>query len=550
MSEENKNINENAGFESSEENAGVTSVVSTADNGDSREIDEGSMQVFTPQSEAPSEVQPRKKSKALVVGIVAGVIAVAVGTWSLATFFSPEKQLNSAFAATGAALAGRESVTDEFKNAETLSLLREGAYTAQADMSIKNFQNSTELSGLGVNLVSNVDNSAKVADLSIKGSYKGLNLDVLNFYTDDKDIIFGVPALCESTFMVAADNIASQLKASPVFSEYADEIGSDEDISIKLFDRVKDSTAAETEIAAIYGKNFGILSEKVKYSNAEPKEVSLNKGQVKCKGYAVNVPAGAVDEFFTNCVEEVFASEKVQGELMESAKMQYIARGYSTPEEYVDEVEKQAKELCTKASVGEVNAIFYVNGGVVVDSDITSSLTYEGTKVDVRVTGGLDTDSFKGNAVLTSGNDRVDINYADSIKKEDTLVETYELSAPNANGNTVGIKYTSDYNRSDGSLKTALNFEDDGLTAAELTAEGFLAGTDKGFNLDLSSIKLTADGENLAEFSCDFSLDELKTSVEKPEGTPVKILEISREEYEKLTKEISSKLVGIIMQLR
>lgn len=501
------------------------------------------------ESTTPEITEPMpKKSKAPVIGgVIAAAVVVAVAGAAVVNS-NPKTVLKKAFTATGTAIAQRESVFKSVSSPEMAKMLADGSYTMTQDITVKNLTDGEDLNGLGVNMAMNVDNTTKQADFTFKGNYKGVNLDILNAYTDNEVILLKLPMLCESTFSVATEDILGQIKASPVFSGYLEDSDTSEDISLKLFDKA-DIDEESKEVAEIYFKNLDVLSKEIKYTKADAADIELADGSKKCKGYNVQIPSAAATKFFADTVNEVYACEYVQAQLKETAAVSYVAEGYSSPDEYIKDYKSKIDELTAKTTIGDVDATFYINNGLIADSSINSDITYDGNTAKLTLNGGLDTDNSMDLSVnaFNSANEKLVLAYNDSVTNEDTLKESYALSFGD-DTSTATLKFNSDYNSADGKVKALFDVNSYGTSVASVDFDGNVSKTDNGMKLNLESINLKNGDESLGEFGYTLNIDKLEGAVQKPEGEPVKILEISESEFEGIYSEIQNGLLGVITQ--
>ena len=101
--------------------------------------------------------------------------------------------------------------------------------------------------------------NAKLAAMEVGVDYNGVSLDALQAYTDDENIIFGSPMLYDGLFEISTDNILSQVENSPVFSSYADQLGIDENFSLRVFEDIQESEEASAQLTAEYALNWTCL---------------------------------------------------------------------------------------------------------------------------------------------------------------------------------------------------------------------------------------------------------------------------------------------------
>lgn len=496
--------------------------------------------------------EPVKKSKVHIIAGVAAVAAVIVAGAAVMGAASPEKALKKAFATTGTALAQRDSVFKNIVSPELKTILEDGSYTVSQNFKVENLPDSEELNGIGINTVMNVDNASKQGNFSIKGNYNGINLDVINAYTDNEVILLNMPMLCDTIFSVSTEDILGQIKASPVFSHYLEEadIDTQEDISFKVFDKTEVGDESR-EIAEIYFENLEALTKAMKYGKADTKDIELSDGTVKCKGYTVDIPSAAATNCFAGTLSQIYNCEAVQEQLKDSAAVKYATEGYSSPDEFMQEYNDTIEDITTKTIVGDVTAVFYVNKGIIVDSEIIADVTYDGDTVKFTVTGGLDTDNsldIKLSLDNGIGNPSV-AAYSDSIEKSDTLKENYSLSFGDSSESEATIKFESNYNELTGDIAASLNLDGDGIEGMAFDIAGYLNQSDIGIKFDAPSMKIQSQGESLGEFSYDLSIDKLDGEIEKPEGDIVRILEISESEFEDIYSDIQRGIFGLMMQL-
>ncbi len=549
MNEENNALNGNNGEENQAEVMEVSSGNIEEAVTDTSEVTISQGELSFDNGDGSAEGNNKKSKAPVIIGVAAAVAAV-VAVGAAVTINSPEKALKKAFVTTGTAITSRDSVFKNVIAPEVAKSIKDGSYTLSNDLTVVDIPGNTELNGLGFSTVMNVDNSAKQGNISLKGTYKGLNLDILNAYTDNEVIMLNMPALCKSTFSMSTNDILGQIKASPVFSQYLEnsDINTDEEISIKFFDEEAAENVA-ADVSEVYFKNLKAVTSEMKYSKAEPKEVELAQGTVKCVGYKVDLSSQAATDFFVNTITGINDCESVKERLNETADIQYLAEGYDSPEEYLQNYNDTIQELTTKTTIGDVAAVFYVNKGIIVDSEISCDITYDGSTAEMLLNGGLDTDDGL-EAAMTATNaegEKFIVNYSDSVDKSDSLAEVYSITFGDEAEN-VAAKLESNYTGSTWSMKLSLGNEYSGVVG--INAEANVLSDKEGTEINASKVEILSDDNSVGQFSYDLSLKGLSSPVEKPEGDSVNIFEIDENEFENITKEIQQGLFGVMMQLQ
>ena len=78
---------------------------------------------------------------------------------------------------------------------------------------------------------------------------------------------------------------------------------------------------------------------------------------------------------------------------------------------------------------------------------------------------------------------------------------------------------------------------------------GTLAADDSSLDLDIYDLSFIVNDETQGSIDYSLKLKALEGTVEKPEGEPVRILEIGQDEFKNIYSEIQSGLYGLIAQL-
>ena len=343
------------------------------------------------------------------------------------------------------------------------------------------------------------------------------------------------------------------IKNSPVFSQYIEDINdfeNQEEISLRLFDEIETEEIDDAVVKA-YMDNFNALKESMQYSKAEAKEFELASGTTKCVGYTVEIAGADATDFLKNTINDVYACESVKESVKEAALANYLAAGYSSSDEYIAELDGAIQDFTTNAMVGDVKANFYINKGIVVDSEITADVTYEGSTVKFTVNGGLDTDNSLDLALTLTApdNSNMVIAYNDSVENADSLKESYAVSM-SGEGAKVAVAFESDYDASNGTLQAAVKATTDDAEAMALNITGSVVSDDTTTKLDLTNIEAVAQGESLGSFGYTLDIKSLDGEVTKPEGKVVNIFEINEDEYSEIMSELQAGLFGVLMEMQ
>lgn len=525
------------------------SVVSTAGEGAPIPTDEGSMSVFTPESDSPQPIpqQPKKSKTPIVIGAVVVVAAVAAGAAYL-SLNSPQKIVERAAVNTITAISQRESVFKYFGGEEIDALVKEGAYSIDQSLGIINMPGNEQINGAGISIDLQQDINTKQAAIQAAVDYNGVSLDALQAYTDDENIIFGSPMLYDGIFQVSTDNIAGQIKNSPVFSAYADGLELDEDFSLRIFDNIEKNQAASEELMTAYVQNWSELYQSMTFEKAESKEVD----GVSCKGYAVTIPSAAADVYMDSMVDDIMTNEAVRDELEKQAELYYISGGYSSAQEYMDEIDKQMNTFKQDIVVGDITGTVYINKGIIVDSDMNVTFTNADSQMDYNLTGGYKEDNGLDLALdITYAGETVSLEYSDNITKDSTVKENYTIALV-AQDNKVSASLDSDYDSASGNLNATIGVFENDANMGKVDISGSLVNSGNSFDLDLTDISVTgAEGQSIIDLSYDLVFGPLaEGGIVKPEGEPVKILEISQDEWNDIYSQIQSGLFGLVMQLQ
>lgn len=525
-------------------------VVPTVGEGADIPTAEGSMNVFTPESEAPEPVpeQPKKSRAPIVIGVVA-VIAVAAAAAAYITLNSPQKVVERAMVNTGAVLAERNSVFKYFGGEEIETLVKEGAYSIDQSFGITNIPGSEEINGLGFSIDADQDMNAKLAAMEVGVDYNGVSLDALQAYTDDENIIFGSPMLYDGLFEISTDNILSQVENSPVFSSYADQLGIDENFSLRVFDDIQESEEASAQLTAEYALNWTELYQSMTFDKTDAKDVN----GVNCKGYTVFIPSAAAETYFDGMIDDTFNNEYVKDQLEKSAELYYISYGYTSAEEYVDDIYSQIDTLKEDLLIGDITADIYVSDGIIVDSSTTVDLTNgDSDTVTLTLTGGYaQGEGLKLALDTTYAGETFTVEYSDSVSEEEnSLAETYNIDFVSGT-EELGLAFNSDYDTAGGGLTADISITENDAKMGAVNMSGSLVNSGGNFELDLTDISVVgSDEQAIAEFTYALSFAPLDGGIEKPEGEPVRILEISQDEWDTIYSQIQGGLIGLIMQFQ
>ena len=540
MSEQNNMLN----------NGGQDEVqkVEVISDGDLAPVEEKPADAVT-ETAVPEEPLKKKSKAPVIIGCVAvaaAVVAAAAVTFGL---FSPKKMVEKALVNTGMAVTARESVFKKIASPGIKTMLSEGGYTLDQSITLDNTPGAGDLKGLGADITMNVDNASKQADLSIKGNYKGINMDVINIYTDNEVLLFNLPALCGETFSVSTDDILGQIKNSPVFSDYAEGMQTDETFSLRVFDKAAADSGAE-ELASVLKENFEELKASAEYGRTDAKEVALSDGTAMCKAYTVSIPSEAATRFLSDSLTDISQNKSFKEHLNEMAETRYIVEGYSTPDEYISDVEAALKEVAEKTKIGDIKAVFYVNNGIIADSEITFDADYDGNSTGFTVTGGMDTDSSLDITlkIKNANDDVLTFNYNDSVNTDTGVKEAYKLSYNDGDNNSSELRFESNYDSITGDIAAVLGVEDnEEKTVFDMA--GTLAADDSSLDLDIYDLSFIVNDETQGSIDYSLKLKALEGTVEKPEGEPVRILEIGQDEFKNIYSEIQSGLYGLMAQL-
>lgn len=295
-----------------------------------------------PQAQSVPQAQPpKKKGKggliAVIIVAVVLVIALLIGGGLIAfgMLGSPESKITKGFANMAEEMESYQNpVMEKVQMDDILQKMNENGSYIDTSM---NITQAELMASLGIDLTANVNKKDKLVNMEMGMSVMNIAIATLQMSADEDNMYLAVPELFEDTLVFPVEDFAQKFNDSQL--AYYANTQLPEDYELDIFP--DEEAVEETEVDEEYWKEF--FGEKIAEDQAaiaeslqvekydETKELTINGKDVKCKGYLVTAGQDAINQFFTDLVDEL-VNGKFGEEVVKGVWKELVASGYTEQE--------------------------------------------------------------------------------------------------------------------------------------------------------------------------------------------------------------------------
>lgn len=468
---------------------------------------------------APKYAAPKKKGpgkKGLIIGAVAGAVAVIALLVVLILTGNPTAKVASAFAATGKELT---AVSDTLQLSTVGEILKQEALSHDLDAKIRAVDaslagsNATALTGLGIRLQLDTDLDNRQIGLQAVPYYGSTDILNLMLAMEEDMIYVGLPEILpDDCYGASTQTLMSDLENMGL------DVGEAADIRFNFFEiaelirtRIEeDQTAAAQDLEDATAK----LVKSVQVEKDGKRSLRVNGVSTKCTGYIVTIPQDALEDW-------LYAVEDYTGAVDYSDVLEEAFEAMNLPADIVNELVRELSGYIGSTDlsdlmdlvdeIGDVELEVYISGGKVAALIFDEEIYGDDVEIGLYI-GGKE-------------------NYVDEISLEVAVGNDEYVLTSEGNHTAKGgiftdeLTYCYSYNDnvySEFTLTTSLDTraKEDNLEL-ELNAEGVkisLEGTwkaEKGkLTLDADSIGVTVEGQKVLSLSLHYAVDKYSKRVD------------------------------------
>lgn len=439
------------------------------------------------------------------------------------SFDTPEEQLQKSLENTKAVLESRRFISSGLND-----LAENGKITANVGLSVKSMPAYPAIEGAGMDVTINSDYPNKTANLNVSGSYHGISLDAINVYSDGTEVLAGVPMVTDKYVLsFDLDDIEEQLQNSPLFSEYFNDSYNEEEFS-EMAALTDISKEMQSEFPQLISDNYAVLCESVVY---EAKEDKADKDGHDA-AIEVTIPADALEAFLSDSLNDIVDSNSFNDYINEIAELEG-----ADVDSAKEEINNGIDEFLSKVEFEDATGIFYIDDDIITDSEVEAEIKIDGESGVITLDAGLNDDVFEADFKFAVDENFIKVTYSDEDKDG---VRTIDASLKSSNSDSTVISYSCEYDSNSGDISGKFDF----AGAAAIDYSGTLESSDNVFDLDISSVKMSAYGQDMGEFGFNIKVEPLDGEIKKPEGEPVRIFEVTEDELEDIASDLQSDLIN------
>lgn len=500
---------------------------------------------------------PKKKANGVVIGLVIAIVVLVMALGGLVAFAaynmfanSPEARLAKGFAKwTEEDKKTVSSVSETLGWAEINNSMLHGA--TSKDLSLNMTFPSLELPTIGIDMVDTCDypNQKDFSDWKVSVS----NIELLNFQIalDSEKLYLGIPTLLADTYFAETENFAQNFNNST----WAEMLGLtlDESFVLDTWAQEEEKTEAEeVDESILFSEEFmedfeaklKEMAENIIIEETETViEVSRNGKTVKCDGIYVVAPKDDLNDIMDMMQEELRDGKYGQ---------EIIAKLSESGVVDVEDTWNQIVDLLNVRFTDDFQLMFYLDN----KNNIVHMATPEVIVMDNGVAVGLaldfvgdqnPNDVVEGFLKVVENNAGVTLSYDFVLENEekDTTATTdfdvkmviEEVGYDTTEG-TLDFTYKWDSEKCEFEMEVSMESEGEQLLSFGM--EGNFADVVKkeSFVMDLGSLKLSIEGEDLMKVTGQFEV--------KPLAEEVKIPSESKDFFGMTEMDIQSMLFEII----
>lgn len=472
-----------------------------------------------PAKKAPKYAAPKKKGpgkKGLIIGAIAGAVAVIALVVVLILTGNPAAKVASAFAATGKELT---AVADTLQLSAVGEVLEQEALSHDLDAKIRAVDSSlagsgaTALTGLGIRLQLDADLDNHQLGLQAVPYYG--STDILNLMVAMEEDMFylSLPEILpDDCYGVSTMTLMADLENMGL------DVGEAESVKFNFFEimdlirtRVEED---QTEAAQILKDATTKLVKSVQVEKEGKRNVRVNGISTKCTGYTVIIPQRALEDWldaveeysggvdYSDILEEAFEAMNLPGDIVDELVREL--EGYTGGADLSDLIDLVDE-------IGDVELEVYVSGGKVAAVIFDEEIYGDDVEIGLYI-GGKD-------------------NYVDELSVEVILGnEEYVLTSEGNHTAKGGIftdelTYCYSYNDnvySEFTLTTSLDTKarEDNLEleleaeSAKISLEGTWKAEKGRLTLDADSIGVSVEGQKVLSLSFSYTADRYTRRVD------------------------------------
>lgn len=459
------------------------------------------------------------KSKFPIIAAVIAIIAIIGGSVFAATklFAKPEDKLKKAVSESYEDFKARETLLGSITLDDDVvtQILTDGA-SGSGELKVKSFPEVSEIEGLGIKFDGDLSYKSKNAAVNYILNYNNMDLVTVQAYLDDKNISLYIPELFSESFTLENKNIVEQLSNIPYIG---DEFRYMDDFSLNPFmgenlgqvvlncrDKVLESGhAADKKIldALKYEKNG-------KRTDASGKSYD---------SYKVTLPWADAKEIFADLLQDVGKSDEVKAYIKEVVNM--MLQMDDSMSYYLS-----ADDIISELDSGIDTAVDYIRQSDIKDIVIIVTPYSDGVMFElhydiedgfVEINGNYNKkdDALTMDIELNNGYESINMNYNDSIKTENGVINENENFSLEVDGDKLTFDNTSTYDKSSKAFNGTLNASVEG-ESIDIKYEGTADSDGKKMNFTLDNLGFYYGSEELCSLSGSVSYGLI-------EGTPAPI---------------------------
>lgn len=435
----------------------------------------------TPAQPPVTEAAPASKRKAPLIGIIAGVVAVAALVLILILTGSPKAKVSAAFTKTAKEL---DKIGAAFCLDDISTVLSQDSLSQDLDLRIDTFSEESALEGFGMTLKSDMNMKKREIGIQAIPYYGSVELLQASLALEDEMIYLSLPALLpEPYYGINTETLLKDLENQGVD---VDELG---DMRFNIFDLCesieKEWTVSSKESEKLTKAASKELLKAISVEKTGKETIAVNGTDTKCTVYAVLVPEDALLDWMD-------AYEDAVNSMDYEALIDAIFDAVALPQEVVDEFWSEADLSSMEMDMSELKYALEMLGDVELDVYVSdgkvASVQYDlevyGEKADINLYlgGGKNYADDLSLEITVDGESLTVVSSGDHTAKSGTFSDTLVISVPYGEE----IAMTSEYNRKSGDL--AFSLQESGMEL--LSLEGMLQVDSKSVTLDLDELTI------------------------------------------------------------